>query len=98
MLAELTNQQITGTVVGFPAPAGQFTWSFQFVSAALGNYKYELLRITHPITLYPLSLSYAGRQAVPVENEDAFREQLKALLSSDETTRTINALLSQIST
>lgn len=61
----------------------------------LDNYTYELLAVSHPVTLYPVKEERALGSVL--ENEDAFVQWLRAKLSSPDTHRIIGHLLSQAS-
>src|SRR5260370_25122597 len=59
LLGEKTKQLISAAVVGIPSASNSlFIWSFQLSSAALGTYKYEVFRVVHPLTLYPVTFNW----------------------------------------
>jgi hypothetical protein len=66
------------------------------IAPALDGYRYTLLKVGHPIMLYPLTMSDPTREKVfQCDNEDEFRQGLKDILSSPEVHKVILALLSQ---
>lgn len=58
------------------------------------SYRYELFRITHKISLYPVRVG--GPLAPVLETEPDFVDWLRAKLSSPETKKVIGNLLAQI--
>jgi hypothetical protein len=71
---------------------GTFYHSFNLVVPALENYSYELFKISHQLTLYPIYVGYPDPNA---EDEQAFVKWLGQKLSSAETKRIIGNLLAQ---
>jgi hypothetical protein len=95
LLGEKTNQQVIADVKNLSGNSEQFAWSFQLVSPALGNYRYELFRAYHSITLYPVTVSAEGKLSTTAPSEEAFKGVLRNILSSDETRRIVHSLLAQ---
>lgn len=96
LLGQKTNQQITASVQAVGASPAEFNWSFQLAGAALGNYKYELFRVSHPLTLYPATFFWEGHPVIVAQNEAQFKDALRQIIGSDQTKRIIQALLAQI--
>jgi hypothetical protein len=88
----------TGNLVEAQVERGTFDSSFvltlNLVVPGLDSYTYELLKIWHPVTLYPVTVMYSDTK---LKNEEAFVEWLRVKLSSPETHRIIGNLLSQAS-
>ncbi|MBI1927487.1 hypothetical protein HYR99_25005 [Candidatus Poribacteria bacterium] len=75
---------------------GSFWYGFNLVAPALGNYRFRLFSIIHNIDFYPVEIDFfAVDGIVKVESEKAFLEELRKLLSSEETKRIIRALIAQ---
>ena len=96
LLGQKTNQQITATVQALGGSPAEFVWSFQLLSAALGNYRYELFRVFHPLTLYPATIQWEGHPNKAVGTHEEFKDALKEILGSDRTKRIVEALLAQV--
>jgi hypothetical protein len=96
LLGQKTNQQITANVQGVGSQPTQFNWSFQLVSPSLGSYRYELFRVSHPLTLYPSTFQWEGHPDRNAGNEQEFRDILKDIIASDQTKTIVHALLAQI--
>jgi hypothetical protein len=81
------------------------------VVPALGNYKYRLLRVHHPVTLYPIfvddePMPYGHIRMIQpqpivmlgeggMKDEDAFREWLRRTLAGEETRHILANLYAQ---
>ena len=76
--------------------AGDFVLVLKLVVPGLDDYTYELLKIRHPISLYPVN-DISKYPSVDLKDENAFVVWLRAKLSSPETHRIISNLLSQAS-
>ena len=95
LLGSKTNQQITAAVVAVGTP-GAFTWSFQLFSAALGNYRYELFRVSHDLKIYPAVFNWENHADQVVANEAQFKAYLKDIIGSEQTKQIVQGMLSQI--
>jgi hypothetical protein len=95
LLGQKTNQQITANVQSLGGNPAEFTWSFQLMSPSLGSYRYELFRVTHPLTLYPATFIWEEHPNATVQNEEGFKNFLKQVIGSDQTKNIIQALLAQ---
>jgi len=92
-------------------PDGQFVHRFTLVVPALSSYKYELFRIEHGVTIYPITVASEVRLArsgggppnllataslgSQLQTEQEFVDWLRRKLSSTETKRIIANLLAQ---
>jgi len=65
---------------------------FNLVVPALENYSYELFKISHEVSLYPVHVGYPDPDA---NDEESFLRWLGQKLSSPETKRIIGNLLAQ---
>lgn len=74
-----------------------FRASLRIVAPALDNYIYTVLHITYPMISYPVRV--LDVEGPPIEqncqNEEAFIEVLKRILSSDRVKKAITSLLAQ---
>ncbi len=68
--------------------------SFKLVAPALGNYSYELFRISHDVKVYPVTVEPWDQK---VASEEEFVEWLRARLASPETHSVVGSLLAQSS-
>ena len=96
-LGAKTNQQLTAEVRALPAiPGASFVWSFQLWSPALKNYRYELFRVTHEITLYPATVTWENNPTRVVRDETQLKDQLRTIIGSEQTRKIVQALLAQV--
>lgn len=95
LLGPKTNQIVKAEVVSHPAGGAAFIHVFYIVVPTLDNYKYELFRVTHTVTLYPATFASPDQNEL-ASNEDQFRQILRTILGSEGTRRLINALLAQV--
>src|ERR1017187_5577244 len=73
-----------------------FAHHFNLVVPTLDNYTYELFRVTHGITLYPVVIpGGASTLAQPLRSEEEFLDWLRQELSSPKTKGIISNLLAQ---
>ena len=97
LLGQKTNQQLTATVVPMTTGGGEFVWSFQLISTILVNYRYELFRVSHTITLYPAVFYWeAHPTSKVVASQDDFKSYMKEIIGSDQTKKIVQGLLAQI--
>jgi hypothetical protein len=76
--------------------ADTLTLTFGVIAPRLDNYMVELFRYEQPIQIYPGAFSSdINNQSKIIRNIEEFTEAMKNLLSSDETQRTIGALIAQ---
>lgn len=96
ILEKKTDGLLIGRVVNEPME-GTFLLYFSIVAPALNNYTYRILQVEHEIELYPLEVfdPVTGNDYT-CEDESAFREKLKEILSSEPVRNAVIGLLSQI--
>jgi len=92
-IGEKTKNIVEGAV-RTSSDSGEMIHSFRLVAPALDNYSYELFRITHPVTLYPVFVPAEGRL---LRSEDDFVSWLKEQLSSPQTRQIVSSLIAQSS-
>lgn len=78
---------------------------FRLLAPALDNYTYELFRVSHPATMYPIRVEEEPDQTQReklisskrkmIHSEDEFVEWLRSVLASELTRRVVEALVSQ---
>lgn len=95
-LGEKTRNVVTAEVESeSPSDDKFFTYSLYLVAPAI-RYRYQLLTIRHPITLYPVSVTTPKMpNYVKVGSEEDFANWLKTVLASNETKTIIRALMAQ---
>jgi hypothetical protein len=98
--ASLLGEATGGMLIGVVEEAGQtrrFSYSLNVVVPALNNYTYEILRVSYPLEMYPVSL-VAERPAVnrSIATEKGFEEAVENVLSSPEVRSVLSRLKSQI--
>ena len=71
-----------------------FYHSFYVKVPTLGNYRYKLFYVEHPINLYPVILHREGK-ATKCEDEEEFGEALRKAFADPNTLRIISSLRSQ---
>ena len=82
-----------------------FSYRLLLVAPALGFYGYELMRISHGVDLYPVTiaadddvlreLTGAGQEELVANTQDEFVEILAAIFRTRKTRQVIRALLAQ---
>ena len=72
----------------------EFVLALNLVVPGLDNYTYQILKVRHPVALYPVTDMSTYKE---LRDEGAFVEWLRVRLSSPETHRIIGNLLSQAS-
>ncbi len=92
ILGQKTGNIVEARVVTETQYTGEFYIGLDLVVPSLDNYTYRLLKIAHPITLYPIK-DLASYQEI--QDETAFVEWLRTKLSSAETRGIIGNLFSQ---
>jgi hypothetical protein len=97
-LGEKTRNVVTAEVESESVPPSDeklFTYSLYLVAPAI-RYRYQLLTIRHPITLYPISVTTPKMPNwAKVGSEQDFANWLKTVLASNETKMIIRALMAQ---
>lgn len=108
LLGERTRGMLEGEVKTW-ARGNDVYHDLNVVVPALDSYKYRLLRVHHPVTLYPVfvdeePMPYGSiRLSIPIEtqgggglkDEDALREWLRQTLAKQETTQILKNLFAQ---
>lgn len=95
ILTELTQSIVQGNV-RTTEEEKQFFHYLSLVAPALGNYRYDLLRISHTIELYPVNLWYIPDSSKKTANdEDELKVELRTMFNDERTRRVIGALLAQ---
>ncbi len=78
---------------------GEFIHAFELVVPTLQFYRYRLFEVRHSSTLYPVRViaeRTGPRLTDPfVDDEEAFTDWLRGILSSDKTKKIISSLLAQ---
>jgi hypothetical protein len=82
---------------------GRIYHRFLLVAPALDNYSYELFRISHEATMYPIVVEEEPRASdnlrintrKMLSSEDEFVDWLRSALSSEQTRRVVESLFSQ---
>jgi hypothetical protein len=108
-LGQKTKNLVQGQVET-SAASGRLVHSFKLIAPALDNYTYELLRISHGVTLYPIKVEEEpiktskvrfadmGGKKVPghwLQNEGELIDWLREALSAPQTRRIVGSLVSQ---
>jgi hypothetical protein len=77
--------------------AQNFSITLKIVAPALNNYSYQILRVYHPLKLYPLTISSDFLSSnVECKNENEYLETLEKILSSEGVKNVIQILMSQV--
>ena len=103
MLAEKTGNELIGRLRS--TQKGIFRYKFLIEAPSL-SYAYELLLITHDVTLYPVIIypdESICREVLPesdisvkADNEEAFIEVIKKIFGATRTREVISSLLAQV--
>ena len=96
---ENARRVLTGqaTPEGSSSVSGRIEHAFRIRVPALGDYRYELLRVIHDYQLYPLTLVYyPADEAFSLTSQDEFIAELTALLGREETLNIVHSLLAQV--
>jgi len=98
---EILTQATQGILQGhvkIDSQVGKIRFSFFIIAMQLNQYKYEVLNVEHGLKIYPAlvcSLVKEKKSWRKCDNETSFLETIKSILSSSETRRVIEILLSQ---
>lgn len=93
LLGQKTGQLVTAEVVT-QAQQDSFIHSFFLIAPALDNYRYQLFRIQHGVSFYPMTVFLGGARD-SVTSESQFLESLRAILSSPTTKNIVQSLIAQ---
>lgn len=91
LLGKKTRHAIEGEVATHTL-GSDFVHLFNLVVPALDNYSYELFRIVHGVSIYPVRV-WGSDESLP--DEEAFLEWLGRTLSSEKTKGIVGNLLAQ---
>jgi hypothetical protein len=98
--AGLLSQNTNGLLVGRVTRSqehGNFISNLFIVAPSLNNYAYRVLRLYHPVALYPVTVSPEfSSPNVEAADEKELLAALKEILSSDEIRRVLNGLMAQV--
>jgi hypothetical protein len=93
-LGQKTQQLVKAEVESEPS-GNDFLHIFSIVSPSFNNYRYELFRLKHGVTLYPAVL-YWNRIPYDIPDEKSLKDKLKTILTDTKTKNIVNSLLSQL--
>jgi len=95
LLGEKTQQLVTAEVSS-DASSNRVTHYFKLVVSVLDNYKYQLFYVSHKIDqLYPVTGFADGNFHPSLDDQTAFVDWLRAVLSSESTLKKIDSLMAQ---
>lgn len=87
---------LTARVENTRAGTGMIGHTLNIIAPLLGNYEYQVIRIVHPILLYPLTMMSAEQaHGFTCENENSFLESLETTLKSETVHQAIASLVAQ---
>jgi hypothetical protein len=96
LLGEKTGGLVLGEVKSDATTDGLFIHQFFLTVPALGGYRYELLRVLHPLQIVPIELYFGPRGGnMAFSTVETFIDELKQLLQSRETANVIRTLVAQ---
>ena len=95
ILAQRTKGLLEAEVLTNSQVSSQIVHRFVLVAPALDNYRYELFNVMHDVRLYPTQGVFQGR-STQLDNEEAFVNWLKSVLSSRETRQVVDGIISQL--
>lgn len=96
LLRQKTNGLLVGEVVR-RTTEDAFRSTLRIIAPSLNNYRYSILTVEYPISLYPLSvINHVEGMRVAIPGDQQFIGYLGNLLSSQKVSRVIGGLLSQI--
>ena len=93
LLGEKTRQLVKGEVTT-QTTGSLFVHSFCLLAPTVG-YRYELFRVTHYVSFYPLNVIYLN-DTKPLRTEAEFKDKLKEIFSATHTVNTVQSILSQL--
>ena len=100
LLSQKTGDVLQGQVTVTPPqpPSSDFAVVFELYLPSL-DYRYKLLNIEHPVSLYPLKMwsmsPDIGTEYWDCPSEAVFKESLRQILSGPETTKLVSAMIAQ---
>lgn len=94
-LGDATNQILQGEIV-HSAQNNRFETDLDIVVPNLNYYRHTLLRVIHPVSIYPLEIhDFANEDKYTCEDESSFLDRLERILSSRAVRKIIETLISQ---
>ena len=97
--AEILQSHTNGMLVAEVKTSGnqnkRIYYELNIVVPALHNYKYNVVAVSHTITLYPVHFHSSVNNIASATDESEFVQKLSDIISSDEIRQNIIALLSQ---
>ena len=95
-LSEKTKNILETEVSTTAQPNGDVRLSFFIVAPNMNNYKYLLLRITHKITIYPLTFNtYSPALTYECKDQEGLLGVLEEIFNNQSTIKIIQSLLAQ---
>lgn len=95
LLGEKTSQLVTAEVTT-QSQGEHFIHAFILVCPALDNYRYELFKVQHRLTFYPMTF-ITGGGGISLSTQEEFLGRLRVIFSSQDTKNIVHSLLAQIS-
>jgi len=93
LLGAKTQQLVTGEVTT-ETSGNLFVHHFYLVAPTL-RYRYELFRVTHGLSFYPLNVLYLN-DTHSMKSEAEFQDKLKEIFSATHTVTTVQSMLAQV--
>jgi hypothetical protein len=94
VLAQKTKGLVEGNVTS-QAQDTTFYLYFDIVAPAMGNYRYRLITVIHPVEFYPLRIQAEFRPEARANSQEEFVEKLREIFSSDKVKSVVRALVAQ---
>ena len=99
VLGEITNDLLRGAVNTRKDPqySEYLLHDFVVVAPRLDGYRFKILQISQPITIYPLEIrgGMLEEEVIECNNIDEFKKYVKEILSSEKTKKVIQSLYVQ---
>lgn len=96
ILTKATRGLLRGRLIRFASGRGTFEFGLDIVAPTMGDYSYEILRISYPLVLYPVNVrDIVHEKAQECNNEEEYLLTIESILSSLEVRNVIKMLLSQ---
>jgi hypothetical protein len=96
-LSEMTGGKLLGSLDRFEV-SEKITYDMDIVVPALDDYSFTLLSVLKGPSAYPLTVEYGleNRESQQCQNEEEFKQAIKAIFSSEKTRDAISSTLSLI--
>ncbi|MGP8052126.1 MAG: hypothetical protein ACLPYB_16160 [Desulfobaccales bacterium] len=96
ILEQMTKSILMGDVTYEISPIGKFQYEFDIVAPYLNNYRVTILKVTHGIKYYPLTIDdIINKKRLVCPNEKIFLALLKRTLSSLGVRTVVSSLFAQ---